>query len=310
MRISNTAIPQKSPAFGSNQTIAKNIINGPLHKLAKSIEFNSMNMSFPVLLTVMFGGVLAPRLKQAQDKYDREEILRRDSISIMTIAFGAPILSKMFSKFNEMTSGLALTKKPKEFNAKSPIAKIVDYLRPVNGVHVLSSSEIVSKYSKIDNYEGGVKGFCDFIDSQKGSLKKVFGFTKETKDIVEDICGGKEAFESADNKKITEAIANAMKKTPEKIEELCKHFEGSNNKFVQKAKSMNSAFGFLSMVLLVPLFLGFVLPKVNEKITKRKIVEDKNTNPKPSEHHQIYQNPYFMASTQDDKTVFNKFNKD
>lgn len=307
----NIAIPKNSPSFGSVEGMGKNIITGFLSKFAKSIEYINRDMPFPVLLTAMFAGVLAPRVIKAQDNFDREEIIRRDSITITTIVFGAPLLSKMFSKVNEMRSGLALTIKPTLNSKGKPLTTtqhILNYLRPVNGVHVLHTNEIVKKYSKIDEYNEGAVGFCKFIDEQNGNLKKVFSLTKETKGLVEELCGGEKAFANADNKKIIEAIKSASE---EKLEKLCTHFAKEDNAFIKKAKSINSTFGFISMVCLVPLFLGVLLPKMNEKITKRKIAEHKNSklNTKPAEHHQIYQNPYFMASAQEDKTVFNSFNK-
>lgn len=311
MRITNTMNTQKSPSFGSYADHSRKIITGNLSKFAKSIEFNSMNMSFPMLLAVMVAGVLVPRIALAQDNFDREEILRRDSVTITTIAFGAPILSKLFSKACEKKSGFVLTDKPKQTKT---VNKILDYLRPIKGVHVLSSGELVSKYSEIEKYDeknihNAVSKFCEFVDKEGGNLKKILTTKKETKELVSELCGGEEAFAKAENKTIIDALKNASEKN---LKKLCSHFSANDNAFVKKAKTLNSTFGFISMILLVPLLLGIILPKMNEKITKQKIAnrQKPDMNSKQAEDNQIYKSPYFMASSKNGKTVFNNFNKE
>lgn len=316
MQITPVNVKQNTPSFGSAAGTANKILHGSTSKIAKAIEFDGLDMSFPVLLSVMLGGVLLPRVIQAQDKYDREEIIRRDSITIATMAFGAKMLSKGFSKFNEIKSGFALASKGEGFKNKSIAGKIFDYLRPVKGINVLNSEQLVSKYSNLETYKDGINGFCEFIDKEGGNLKKVFGFVPETKEILEKLVG-KEAFASADNNTIKSAIKKAQEEAPDQIENLLKQFRNTKdvsgktvyNKFVQKAKSMNSTFGFLSMVLLVPVFLGFVLPKVNETITKKKFKARNNES--AQNNSSIQQNSGFMSVPENNKSkaIFNEFNK-
>ena len=42
-----------------------------------------------------------------------------------------------------------------------------------------------------------------------------------------------------------------------------------------KAKTLNARFTALSVLLIVPLFLGFALPAINERATKKRINKEK-----------------------------------
>ncbi len=326
MQVSKISCNQATPSFGSKEKIAKDILNGKISKLAKGIEFDGLNMPFGILMTSMFGGVFAPRLIQAQDKYDREEIFRRDLTSILTMVFGEKILSKMFAKHNEKKSGFVLTNTPADHSSKSVLNRVFDYIRPAKGINPLHSGQIISKYSNLKAYKDGAAGFCEFIDKQGGDLKKLFSFTDETKNALETICG-KEAFNKADNKGIISAIKDAMANAPEKLEDLYKSFEKADNSFVKKAKSMNSQFGFLSMFLLVPALLGFGLPWINSKLTKKKYTEDqaqaaktvsgqenKTADVKNEKAKEVFNKPGFMAVAKANKSkkaevVFSKIDK-
>lgn len=263
----------KQVSFSGNpaELAGKLVGKGSLTKFANAIEFDSINMPFPVLATVMIFGVIIPRLLQAQDEYDREEIMRRDLISTVVITTAQPVINKSISQITEAKSGLALATKPA--GAKSGLKKILSYLNPIGGVQVLNGDQIVSKYSKIDGYKNGIAGFCDFVTGNGGNLKKMFSYEKGgTKELVEKIVG-KDIFEAGDNKAIRDGLAKAAEKGTKEIAELYSKFADKNNPFVIKAKSLNSTFGFLSMFLLVPALLGFAIPKVNERITKKKFLE-------------------------------------
>lgn len=262
----------QQPSFGSLATMSNSIINGGKKGFAKAIEFSSFNMPFAILITAMLGGVLVPRLIQAQSEYDKEEILRRDLISEATIVFGANAINNAFSKNNEKKSGFVLTTKPENFEKETAFKKFINYLKPKDckGVRILSSEEIVSKYSQLENYKNGLAGFCEFIDTKKGDLKKLFSFDENTKKAIQNICPGK--YEELTNDTIIGSIKKAGKENAH-IKKIMEVFSDADNIFVRKAKAMNSRFNFLSMMLIVPLFLGICIPKMNEHITKKKYKE-------------------------------------
>ena len=73
----------------------------------------------------------------------------------------------------------------------------------------------------------------------------------------------------ADNKSIIEALKNS-----EGTEKLAELFKKADNPWVKKAKTLNSRFTALSVLVLVPVFLGFMLPAINERATKKRIREE------------------------------------
>lgn len=295
-----------SPSFGSSAGMANRILNGKtLSKFNKAIEFTGENMSFPVLMSAMTFGVFTPRIAKAKDEYDRKEIIRRDVFSILTLVFGEKIISNLLSIHNERKSGFALASEGKGFAEKTTLRKIFDYIRPIKGLQILNSQQIVSKYSDLEQNKNGILDFCDFIDKEGGNLRKLFSFKAETKEILEDICG-KESFGKADNNGIIEAIRKAMTESPEKIKEIYKHFEKADNAFVKKAKSMNSMFGFISMCLLVPGLLGFAIPKWNEACTKKAKAKEKAEKEaaRNSEKTPTTVTPSSATATAEKKSVF------
>lgn len=273
---SNVASKNKStPSFGSLAGVSNKLTgSSTLGKLGKAIEFDSMNMPFPVMLAVMGIGILLPRTIQAKDKYDREEILRRDLVTCATMCFAEKELCKGFSKLNEAKSGFILTAKDANFQKMSPIKKLFEYLRPIKGVNVLSSDQIVSKYSGIEKYKDGVKGFCDFIAEQGGNLSKVFSLTDDSKKILDKLLKptGKTLAE-ADNSLIRTVINEA--KDSGELDNLANLFKDKNNAWVKKARTLNARFTALSVLVFVPVFLGFLLPFINERATKKRINKEK-----------------------------------
>ncbi len=320
MKIHNTNnyTKQASPNFGSGASVANKILNpkSALGKISKNIEYDGLDMSFPVMCAAMIGGVLIPRLIQAQDKYDREEILRRDITSEAAIVFGAAALSKIFLKHEEQKSGFVLMKKPEDFANKTKFKKFMDYFMPNSALNPANSKQLIARYSGLNASEDGkgILHFCDYINNNGGDLNKFFSTTKPTKDLLSEICGGKEIFEKANNDSIKESIAKAMEETPEKIAELYKHFENKDNAFIKKAKSMNSKFKFLSVFVFIPAILGFALPAINEKMTKKKYRKDHNQDQakatSTNSAYQAYKNPYFMSVQKteniNEKDVFDK----
>lgn len=279
----NSADVQKDktrPSFGSSAEVAKAITsNGILGKFAKAIEFSGCNLSFPLLVGVMTFGIIGPRVKNSKDKYDREEILRRDVVTCTVMCVGEKELRKGFSKLNENKSGFVLAVKDKGFKDKSIIKRVFDYIRPIKGVQVMSTDQIVSRYSNIGAYKDKLSGFCEFVDSHGGNLAKVLGLTDESKSLIESLLQQEgKTLATADNNTIKEVVSKA--KDSEEVKKLIDLFKSDKNPWVQKAKTLNARFTALSILVLVPVFLGFLLPWINEKTTKKKFAEDNNINNK------------------------------
>ena len=305
----NNAKDKSNPSFGSavpKQAVintltgeGKGILGKALGTLAKWSEFEGCNVSFPFLLGIMGLGIFVPRLARAKDKYDREEILRRDAVTCATMCFGEKELRKGFSKMNEANSGFVLADKGANFKNQNLAKRLFDYIRPIKGVQVMSTDQIVSKYSRLDKYNGGISGFCKFIDNQGGKLSKVFSLTDEAKELTEKIVGQK--LDGLDNKTIKEAISKNI--DSDDVKKLTSLFDDKGNAWVQKAKTLNARFTALSVLLIVPLFLGFALPAINERATKKRINKE-NEEMLAQKQNAIQNVPDFFAQDKKASKVF------
>lgn len=247
-----------------------------LKKFSDKFEFDGASMSVPAMLTLLFGFCLPPRYIQAQDEYDKKEILVRDISSFAAILFGAKALSRGCSQAFSKLSGLALNTKPSDHD-KSILHKVKNYFTAGSGVNVLSSGEIASKYSNIDKYPGGINGFFEFIEKNGGDINKVLRLDKDVKANAETILG--KPLKGASAEEIKNAFKNVQ--NTEALENIYKIFKNSNNKFINYAKTMNSFFGALSTLALVPAFMIW-LARYCDRMTKKNIAADQaKANPQP-----------------------------
>ncbi len=246
--------------------------NNSIGKILKIFEFNGASMSVPAMLTLLFGFCLPPRYVNAKSDKEKKEILVRDITSFTAILFGAKALSRGFSNIFAKVSGLALNVKPQNHN-KNLFNKIKNYFTAGSGIEVLSSEQIVSKYSNISNYKDGIKGFFQFLEENGGNVKKVLKIDKTVKENAEKI------LKQFKNKSLTEAnledIKDAFEKAKgtEALENIYSVFSSKDNKFINRAKTFNSAFGFASTLVLVPAFMMW-LARYCEKMTKNAIEKE------------------------------------
>lgn len=246
---------------------------GGISKVLKNFEFNGASMSVPAMLTLLFGFCLPPRYVNAKSDKERKEILVRDISSFTAILFGAKALSRGFSDAFAKASGLALNVKPEDHN-KNFFNKFKNYFTAGSGVDVLTSEQIVSKYSNIHEYKDGINGFFDFIQENGGDVKKVLNIEKTVKEQSEEIMkkfNGK-SIKDATLDEIKEAFKKA--KNTEALEKIYTVFSAKDNKFINRAKTFNSAFGFASTLILVPAFMMW-LARYCENMTKKAIAKEK-----------------------------------
>ena len=235
-------------------------------------------MSVPAMLTLLFGFCLPPRYQNAKSDKERKEILVRDISSFSAILFGANALSRLTSDAFGKTFGLVLNVKPQDHN-KSIFHQVKNYLTPGKGIDVLKGAQIDSKYSNLEGYKDRIVGFIDFLEDNGGNAKKVFKMDKGLRAEVESILGKslsevsidelKEAMKKADDELLKgsdSALAKSMKNIYAKF--------GAKNKFINIAKTCNSTFGFLSTIVLVPLFM-IGIARYCENMTKKRVAQEK-----------------------------------
>lgn len=244
-----------------------------LNKLFGNFEFNGASMTVPAMLTLLFGFCLPPRYINAKSDKERKEIAVRDISSFVAILFGAKALSRAFSTSFAKLSGLALNIKPQD-HSKSLLHKFKNYFTAGNGIEVLSSDQIVTKYSDIAGYKDGINGFFDFLTNNGGDVKKVLRLDKEVNGLSESIMkdfGGKSLKDAT-----LDEIKNAFDKAKgsEALEKIYTIFQAKDNRFINRAKTLNSAFGFASTLVLVPAFMMW-LARYCERMTKKAVEKEK-----------------------------------
>lgn len=265
----------KTPSF-SGALSQKLLKGGALRKFSDAIEYDSFGMSSVSVMALLYFAVIGFRVKNAYDKYDRYEILRRDVTSLTALIFLADMLKKGFSQIGAKATGLVLTQKPKNFDKLG--TKIWNYINPTAEFRPLSGGQIVSKYSQIDKFKDGMADFCRFIREKGGNLKKVLKLDSTVKTNAEEILG--KTIDAANDKEIIDTFSKT--KNSKALKAIYQVFEKSDNAFVKKAKMMNNLFGFISVFLLTPALMVWIA-KSNEKITKQKVAKDLSTQQKTEE---------------------------
>lgn len=243
---------------------------GILNKFSEVMEFEGSSLSMPAMLTLLFGFCLPPRLKNAQSQTDKKEILFRDVTSFVSILFGAKAITRVCSDVFSKQSGLALNTKPADHNSNI-FKKAWHYIYPSGGVNVLDSESIVANYSKVDNFKNGINDMFKFVNENGGNVGKMLSLDPEICEEATKILG-KKPDASMKFKDIDNAFKVAKEKGSEELKKILKILSNENNNIVKRAKSMNSAFGALSTVLLVPALMMWI-SKHCEKMTKERIAE-------------------------------------
>ena len=257
------------------------VFNGKISKSISDIfELHGPIISGTAMPVLLYGFCIPPRLQQAQDKYDYGEIIVRDMTAFTALLFGAKALARLFSDGFTKVTGLALNNKNLE--GRNVFQKVVDYLNPTDKRHsVLSSKQLDSKYTNLEDYKGGVNGFMEFIEQSGGNVKKAFAQDKNVKAVLDEILkdfNGK-SFKDATAEEIKKALKAAHNSDTDLMKKFYSMFKGENG-LLSKAKTCNSAFGFISTILLVPGLIIW-LTDVCKKMTERKLKEDKkNLAPK------------------------------
>lgn len=267
----------KDVAFKGNfaSGIGSNAVkDGFLGKLFNKFEFNGASMSVPGMLTLLFGFCLPPRYINAKSDKEKKEIVVRDVSSFTAILFAAKAMARGFSDAFAKISGLALNVKPEDHN-KSILHKVKNYFTAGAGIDVLTSEQITSKYSNIEDYKEGINGFFNFLEENGGDVKKVLNIDKNVKTQAEKIMtdfGGGKSLKDATLEEIHSAFKKA--KGSDALENIYTVFKSKDNRFINRAKTFNSAFGFASTLVLVPMFMMW-LARYCESMTKKAIAKEK-----------------------------------
>jgi hypothetical protein len=270
---------QKQPSFTGGASILEKAGNGvfgskKLKGISDIFELNGPVISGNAMSVLLYGFCIPPRLKNAQDKYDYGEIIVRDMTAFTTLLFGAKALARLCSDGFTKLTGLALNQKTLE--GRNKFQRIIDYLNPADTHHsVLSSKQLNSKYMNLETYKNGVEGFMEFIEKSGGNVKKALSQDGAVKDVVDNIVkdfNGK-SFAEATSEEIKSALTKANNEKTKLIDDFYKLFK-NENKLLKRAKTCNSAFGFFSTLVFVPVLIER-LTTICERMTERRQKADK-----------------------------------
>ena len=242
-------------------------------KLSDMFELNGPVISGTAMPVILYGFCIPPRLKHAKDKYDYGEIVVRDLTSFTALLFGAKALARVFSDGFTKLTGLALNKK--NMAGRSGVQKVFDYLNPVDTRHqILSTKQLTSKYTNLQDYKNGVEGFMEFLETSGGDVKKALSLDKNVKATVEEILKGfnGKTYADATSQEIKQALKSANANKTDLMKKFYELFK-NENKILSKAKTCNSAFGFLSTLVFVPAFIMW-LASFCEKMTANRTKKD------------------------------------
>ncbi len=268
----------------SNKNNGQVSFTGKLDGLARHLEFNGSQFTPALMSTLAVGGLMAPRCitaaKRAPEdpvthKKDYSEIpeaLTRDIISTGAVTFGVPMLSKALISSYEGNTGFVLRNKaPKNM---STAKKVLDYLNPFSGLSYYGISDLDQIYGNVDTPEK-LGNLANFLDENGGNVAKVLKTEKETHSVFEKYgLNIKELAKQSDRKTANQTVINKMNEdknfAQELVEKLKPAKKGGANAMLKRSRSLNSYVSFAATVLLVPAFLGIVLPKFVYKMTAKR----------------------------------------
>ena len=155
----------------------------------------------------------------------------------------------------------------------STFKKILDTINPLSSIEPFNNKDLKEIYGNIDS-KAKLTNFAQFIDEKGGDLAKVFKSLKNGKESFAGTVGDFDSLTNAkldrkaSNAKIMEAITNHFDENMvKKLMEPAK--AGKPNGMFIKARNLNSLPKFLNTIVLVPVFLGVVLPKIVYGITAK-----------------------------------------
>ena len=269
-------------------------------KVSDIFELNGPVMSANAMTTLLFGFCIPPRLSNANDKYEYGEVVVRDMTAFTALLFGAKALARLCSDGFTKITGLALNKKNME--GHNGFHKVIDYLNPNDTHHsVLSTKQLISKYTNIEDYKGGVNGFMDFIEASGGDVKKAMNCDKNIRGAVEEILKkfNSKTFADATSKEIKAALKSAHAENGDLIKKFYKLFD-ANNGLLNKARTCNSTFGFVSTILLIPgliIALGEFCERMTDKRSKKDLAAaEKAGNTKKANEAEKYLERRFQTN--------------
>ncbi len=263
MQVSKIFAPVKKAVSNLGSKVAT---SAKLHSVNKFFEPDGVSLAPYAFMCLLSGFVIVPRVIKARDNDERREILTRDVLTIATLLFAMKGLSAGFSKFASKKTGLILTNGKVDKNANI-FKKLGAYLHPNGGIKAMSSDDIISKYTRIEDKKT-LGNFLDYIQTNDGDVKKVLTLDSKKNGALsqatKEVFGG-----SIDNMKAEDVIQTIKSADDSTLAPLLRVLSSKDNPLVKAAKGVNAWLQAGSLGVIVS-FLGFGLPAINRAVTNKR----------------------------------------
>lgn len=250
--------------------------------VSSELEYNGHNFTNTLMAGLSIFGLLTPRGMHAYNRAQKDEngkkdltelyeILLRDLTSSLAVVFAVPMGTRAFVTSYEKNSGFVLMHKNRNMNKTKTVA---DLFNPYSKSHVLTNAEISALYDNIDSKEK-MLNFCKYIDKNGGDLQKIISKSENAELVLNssqtstlDLKLLKGMKKADKNKKIISFFEKFDK--PELIEKLMKGVgKNRSNKIASFARGLNSMPGLLTTFFISPYLLGWFIPRLTYKNTRR-----------------------------------------
>ena len=271
----------KNKSFSLLEKLGQKIDKIKSSFVSSELEYNGHNFTHTLMAGLSIFGLLAPRGLRAynraqvdengkKDLTELYEIFVRDLTSSLAVVFAVPMLTRAAVTMYEKHTGFVLMHKARNNNI---FKTALDLLNPYSKSHVLTNSEINSLYDKIDSKTKMVN-FCKYIDNNGGDLQKILSKSHNSSVLAKenfDLSAMKNLRKADKNKKITEFFEKLnSKKADDIIKTLMKNApKAKNNKITAFARGLNSIPGVLTTFFISPYILGWFIPRLTYKNTRR-----------------------------------------
>ena len=290
----NNVTFKAKPKAGIFERIGKFFAKNNSDFVSSELEYNGHNFTHTLMAGLSLFGLITPRGLRAYNRAQKDEngkkdlteiweILLRDVTSSLAVVFAVPMMTRAAVSSYEKKSGYVLMQKDRTM---SKWKSFLDIVNPYSKTHVLTNAEITSLYDGVNTKEK-MLNFCKYIDKNGGDLEKILSksenfakiFTEETLNPAS--LKGKSAAEK--NKEIisfVEKFEEHAKKLSKKssvnkdivdkfVKDLMKGAQPKKNNITRFAKGLNSLPAFIATIFISPYILGWVIPRLTYKNTRR-----------------------------------------
>ena len=250
-------------------------------KVQALLEYTGYNFSKTTFALLATFGLLGPRGLKAweraqvdengkKDLTELNEILLRDTVSSLSVVFAVPMMTKAIVRSYENKMGFVLTNRASD--GKNWFKKFMDIIWPYSKLEVLSVADLDAIYSEIDS-KTKLLNFSKFISEKGGDLQKIISKSDNANLMFNDKTFTLDSIKNLEKEEKNKKILEFFEKFDGSNETIAKVMKGAgeikHNNIAKMARGLNSLPGFLSTVVLSPLLLGVLIPKLTYYNTKK-----------------------------------------